>query len=91
MLNSIYKRTYRGRGIYWHPGQGYGDETQCIARTMQECRNMIDAAIATAEASRPDHLKFWDGLSHQEREKWRKLSIATELSAPELAFTNRPL
>lgn len=90
MSYGIYKVTYRGRAIYWHPGHGYGDETLVIAPTLAECRAKIDESLERAERERPDHLKYWDTLSPNERTKWRKLCIASELSASELAYTNRP-
>lgn len=89
MLNSIYKRTYRGRGIYWYPGWGYGDETQAFAPTIAECQARIDLLLAEEERNKPEHLKYWDSLSPEERNKWRKLSISTDLSASELAYTNK--
>ena len=90
MKNPIYKETYRGHGIYWHgKGYGYGDETQAGRPTIASCRAMIDAIIAEELAKRPDHLKYWDTVPPQERERWRKLCIQSELSASELAYTNR--
>lgn len=89
MTNPIYKTTWNGHGIYWYPKQGYGDETRVLAPTMAECRDMIDRQIALDRERRPDHLKYWDGLQPEERDKWRKLCIETELSASELAYTHR--
>lgn len=86
--NPVFKETYKGHGIYWHRPY-YGDETQVISRTIQGCKRRIDSAIDSELAVRPDHLKYWDTVPHEDREQWRKLSIASELSASELAYTNR--
>ncbi len=40
------------------------------------------------DCDRSIHLKHWDTLSQVDKDKWVKLSMATELSAPELAYTN---
>ena len=88
-MNGVFKGLYRGHGIYWFGRHGYGDETNPIANTMAEMRARIDAKLATEDAARPDHLKYWDTLSTAERDKWRRLCQTTELSAPELAYTNR--
>ena len=85
-----FKGLYRGYGIYWHgPIDGYGDETNGWTRTIAEYRAKIDRMIAKAEAARPDHEKYWDTLTSEQRRHWRLLSQTTELSASELAYTNR--
>lgn len=88
MKNPIWKQTYKGRGIYWHGGSNYGDETGVYGKTIAECKRLIDKLELELQESRPDHLKYWDTLSHEDREKWRRLSISSELSASELAYTN---
>lgn len=85
----IHKQTYKGRGIYWHGKAGYGDETTPLYHTIGECREAIDRLEAEELANRPPELKYWDTLTPDERDKWRRLCIATELSAAELAYTNR--
>lgn len=89
MLNGVFKGLYRGHGIYWHGRNGYGDETNAWVNTMAEARARIDARLAVEEAARPDHLKYWDTLTEDVRRKWRHLCQTTELSAAELAYTNR--
>jgi hypothetical protein len=89
MMNGIFKELYRGHGIYWFGRQGYGDETNPMARTIGEVRARIDAKIAADDAARPAHLLYWDTLPHEERNKWRRACQTTELSASELAYTNR--
>ena len=90
MRNPIYKETYRGYGIYWHGVHiGYGDETKPLYCTIQEYKAAIDSHISQGQEARPAHLKYWDTLPHNDRQKWRKLCQTTELSAPELAYTNK--
>lgn len=86
-MGAIFKETYRGNGIYYHfATKMYGDETNPLYRTVALCKAAIDARIAESEANRPAHEKHWDTLSHDERQKWRRLSYSSELSASELAF-----
>lgn len=89
MKNPVWKQTYKGRGIYWHGGKKYGDEIGVYGQSISECRTLIDTLERAELESRPDHLKYWDTLSHEERERWRRLCIASELSASELAYSNR--
>lgn len=89
MKNAIFKGLYRGHGIYWHGTSGFGDETNPICKTMTEYKVRIDRKLEEEEARRPAHLKYWDTLSSQERARWRKLSISSELAASELAYSNR--
>lgn len=89
MLGGVFKEVYRGHGIYWHGRNGYGDETNAWTDTIAQYRAKIDARIAAEDESRPAHLKYWDTLGDEERRKWRRLCQTTELSASELAYTNR--
>lgn len=90
---AVFKKLYRGVGIYWHGfvghAGGYGDETHASFATMQDMQDAIDNACEANDAQRQDHLRYWDTLGHAEREKWRRLCQTTELSASELAWTNR--
>lgn len=88
MRNPVWKLTYKGRGIYWHGDNNYGDETRIYAHSVRECKELIDNLLQAEMDSRPEHMKYWDTLTHEQREQWRKLSIASELSASELAYTN---
>lgn len=69
---AIYKTTYRGRGIYYWPGQGYGDETNISHRTMAEAKAAIDAALKAEEANRPPHDRYWETLGPADRAKYRR-------------------
>ena len=89
MRNPVWKQTYKGRGIYWHGANHYGDETGVYGRSIAECKRLIDRLEQAELEARPDHMKYWDTLSHEDRERWRMLCITTELSAAELAYTNR--
>lgn len=89
MKNPIHKETYNGQGIYWHGRNYYGDETNIVGNSIAEVRAWIDRKLAKEKEDRPEHLKHWDTLNHDERNRWRRLSQTTELSAPELAYTNR--
>ena len=82
----IFKELYKGRGIYWHGKAGYGDETNPLYRTMKECKQAIDRLEQEEEARKSPELKYWDTLSSNERDKWRRACITTELSAAELAY-----
>ena len=88
MFNPVWKLTYKSRGIYWHGGRNYGDETGVYAHSIKECKELIDKLLQSESDNRPEHMKYWDTLTHEQRERWRKLSIASELSASELAYTN---
>ena len=85
----VWKQTYKGRGIYWHGKNRYGDETGVYAKSIKECCQLIDRLEKQQETLKSPALKYWDTLPHDMRERWRRLSIATELSAPELAYTNK--
>lgn len=90
----IFKGLYKGNGIYWHGKHGYGDETVAYTRTIGEYRQRIDTRIQREIELRPDHEKYWDTLTHEERTKWRNLiwdEVANpeQLSASELAYTHR--
>lgn len=91
---AIFKGLYKGNGIYWHGKHGYGDETIAYTRTIAEYKAKIDARIQKDLEIRPDHEKYWDTLSHQDRTLWRNRvwdeSInPDQLSASELAYFNK--
>ena len=88
MRNSYFKESYRGQGIYWFGGSDYGDETQVWANSIRACREIIDARLKAQDEARPDHLKFWDTLSHETRNQWRRLTGTGNLSASELAYAD---
>ena len=91
MKNPIHKQTYRGRGIYWHGGRDYGDETQVLCTSMAAARARIDALLA-AEADRASPAdKYWATLTAAQREHWRRAVWDTavnpdDLTAAELAY-----
>ncbi len=86
MRNAIFKQVYRGNGIYWYPPNMFGDETIATHRTIAQVKSAIDAKLAKEESEKPDHLKYWDTLTHEQRNHWRKQTAQSELSASELAF-----
>jgi len=86
----LFKEKYRGRGLWWHGGNKYGDETNVYAASLKEARSKIDRQCALDDAARPAHEKYWDTVAPNDREKWRKLCQTSELSASELAWSNRP-
>lgn len=88
MKHPIFKGLYRGHGIYRHGDSGYGDETNALCKTVAVYKARIDRKLQEEEASKPACLRYWNTLPHGERERWRKLSIGSELSAPELAYAN---
>lgn len=69
---AIYKTTYRGRGIYYWPGAGYGDETQVYYRTMKEAKAAIDATCAEEEANTAPHERYWATLDPTVRARYRR-------------------
>lgn len=87
--NPVFKGLYRGYGIYWHGGKNYGDETQVLATSIRAMQEKIDAHVAALEAQKTPEEKYWDSLTSEERTHWRRLCQTTELSASELAYTNR--
>ncbi len=89
MMSGVFKHLHRGYGVYWFGREGYGDETNPRYRTVAEMHAAIDAKIAAEDAARPAHLLYWDTLADGERRKWRQLCQTTELSASQLAYTNR--
>ncbi len=91
MLNGIFKGLYKNHGVYWFGKHGYGDETNPQYKTIKEMRLAIDAKLQAEQAARPEHLKYWDTLNEDERRKWRKACQTTELSAAQLAYTNKPM
>ncbi len=92
MRNPIFKTRYKGYGIYWHGESTYGDETNGYARSVEECKRLIDEKLAQEEASRPAHEVYWQSLTHEQRSYWRSICWneqvnPNDLSASELAYT----
>ena len=88
-MTPIFKQNYRGYGIYWHGDSNYGDETNIHSRSLMEARQKIDLYLQKQEENKPDHLKYWDMLTHEQRTHWRKACMETNYSASELAYQNR--
>ena len=57
MRNPVWKLTYKGRGIYWHGGRNYGDETGIYAHSIRECKGLIDKLLQAESDNRPEHIK----------------------------------
>lgn len=90
MVYGIFKGLYKGRGIYYYPGRGYGDESTPNFRKLSEMKAAIDSFIAAENAKPiPPHEAYWLTLSSQERDKWRQKCSASDLSASELAYSMR--
>lgn len=71
----IYKTTYRGRGIYYWPGIGYGDESRPydpLCRSMPEARARIDAAVAQETAAESPASRYWATLPPAVRARYRR-------------------
>lgn len=86
-INSIWKGLYRGQPVYWHPGQGYGNETQVLASSLAAYRAIIDARIMASAAEPLTPIQaHWESLTDGERRRWRQATEHSDLSAAELAF-----
>jgi hypothetical protein len=91
MKNPIYKETYRGHGIYWHGGNSYGDETIVTSNSIAGCRTYIDTWLVKVEAGKNPVQRYWDTLSHVERQKYRRACQYTDQTAAEMAYTSREM
>lgn len=75
---AIFKGLYRNKGIYWHGADGYGDETNVVAKTMAECKKIIDKQIedeiSRIEARKSDADRYFESFTIEERRKMRILA-----------------
>lgn len=90
---AVFKSLYRGRGIYWHGRDGYGDETNGGHATVASVKSAIDA-IADAEDARRSAIDvYWDALSPEARGAMRRGWVSSgmvEDSVADYAYAMRP-
>lgn len=90
----IYKRHHNGHSIYWHVASGYsveGGETRY--RTMAEAVSAIDAHLAGMRgddlARMTDEDRHWETLSHDERQRFRRIAAQHDDGAVAIAYRMR--